>query len=133
MRPATAERIAQLLERRENAKHVIKGEVIDGKIKVWERCKDGDHLLVEATDGSIVWLVERLIGKYAGRADLWRACDIRRLKRGLQPKLNKCETAYRKGQVPWEVEQGMAYWNERLERAEERLAELKHNEDTTDC
>ena len=33
-----------------------------------------------------------------------------------------------KGQVPWEVEQGMAYWNERLERAKERLAELKTHE-----
>lgn len=125
MNSETAKRIAQLLKRRENAKHVIKGEVIYGKIKVWERCKDGDPLLVEATDGSIVWLVERLVGKYAGRADLWRACDIRRLKRGLQPKLNKCETAYSTDDVGLKVEQGMAYWNERLERAEERLAELK--------
>jgi hypothetical protein len=36
--PDIQQRIDTMLERRENAKHVIEGEIIDGKIKVWERC-----------------------------------------------------------------------------------------------
>ncbi len=115
MNSDTARRIAQLLERRENAKHVIAGEVIDGKIKVWECAPQGSK------DGSILWLVEKL---KTGEAAIWRSCDIRRLKRGLQPKVNKCEIWWWHSATREQVAICRKYMEEDLAWAQKRLEEL---------
>jgi len=119
MNGETAKRIAQLLERRENAKHVIAGEVIDGKIKVWGRCP------YISSDGSHLWLIEKLKD---GSPAIWRACDIRRLKRGLRPQVNKCEMWYHRSGVPDFVEdkrRGMEYFAEAMAWAQLQMKELK--------
>ena len=125
MNSETAERIKQLLKRREDAKHVVVGEVIAGRIKVWQRAPQG------SMDGSNLYLVEHLKGKKAGTANIWRACDIRRLKRGLQPKVNKCEIWWRHSFTAAEVEICRKYMEEDLAWARERLKELKGQQVST--
>lgn len=101
---------------------VVAGEMI-GSIKVWEDVTGS----VEATDGSRVWIIEKL---ETGKAELWRGCDVRRLKRGLRPKLTMGETAYSthyESRYP-NKEWGIAYWKGRTEWAQLRLVELKGGE-----
>jgi hypothetical protein len=84
-----------------------------GDIYVWEETE------VDSTDHSRIWLVENL---KTGLAELWRTCDIRRLKNGETPKLNMCEMAYTHS---GDKEAGLQYWAEKVAWAQERLAELK--------
>lgn len=80
------------------------GEVIAGKIKVWTPAP------FDSADKSILWLVESLKD---GKAHIYRTCDINRVRRGLQPQLNKCEMWYhRSSYMPDFVEDkrlGMKY------------------------
>ena len=95
---------------------VIAGEKVN-YIFVWEQTDE-----VESTDHSKVWIIENL---KTGLAELWRTCDIRRLKNGETPKLNKGEMAYDVHNGADNKEAGLAYWAEKTAWAQERLAELK--------
>jgi len=93
------------------------GEVILGKVKVWEQAYE-----FTSNDGSILWLVENV---KTGKPAIWRSCDIRRFKRGLQPKVNACEIWYCHGANPEERERGYAYKAKAMAWAEKRLKTVK--------
>jgi transposase-like protein len=99
-------------------KFMVKERETIQEMYVWEMTD------VDSTDHSHIWLVENL---KTGEAELWRTCDIRRLKQGLTPKLSLCEMAYRHSDPNGsnEKEAGLTYWNEKLVWAQKRLAELK--------
>ena len=102
---------------------IVIGETIAGvnnfgSIKVW----DGP-LEFDSTDGSRLWLVERLKD---GTPHIWRSCDINRLRRGLVPKVNKCEMWYRHADTKDEVEQQMKeFYEPAMAWAEATLKRLK--------
>lgn len=120
---------------------IVIGETIAGvnrfgAIKVWQECTDykspdGDTLVFQSTDGSRLWLVERLKD---GTPHIWRSCDINRLRRGLAPKVNKCEMWYRRSDPAlYAAEQMEQFFKPAMAWAEKTLKHLKEQagENTT--
>ena len=101
---------------------IVEGETIVGvnrfgDIKVWAPAP------FDSTDGSRLWLVERLKD---GTPHIWRSCDINRLRRGLEPKVNKCEMWYRHSDTREEVAAQMEmYFKPAMAWAEKTLKHLK--------
>lgn len=96
---------------------IVVGEIVADKIKVWAPAP------FDSTDHSRLWLVEKLKD---GSPHIWRACDINRLRRGLTPKVNKCEMWYRHGDPKAEQERQMeTYFKPAMKWAAETLSKLK--------
>jgi hypothetical protein len=91
-----------------------------GAIKVWAFAP------FDSTDGSRLWLVERLND---GTPHIWRTCDVNRLRRGFKPKVNKCEMWYRRSDpAPYAAQQMEQFFKPAMQWAVETLKRLKEQQ-----
>jgi hypothetical protein len=84
----------------------------DGNLFVHEKFEQSPR------DRSWVWLVEN---KKTGKAELWRSCDLTRIQRRGQRHNKKSYACFR-------AFPGNPEWQEWMQRAEERLQEIKAGE-----
>ena len=108
----------ELVRRAEDIlKQILKGNGFDLTGQTFD---DGNLLVHEKfeqspRDRSWVWLVEN---KKTGKAELWRSCDLTRIERRGQ-RHNK------KGYACFSAVPGSPEWHEWMQRAQERLEEIK--------